>query len=252
MKLKYYMRGLGVGILLTAIILSIGTKKEKLTDQEIISRAKQLGMVMAEDDKLKEMLTTTPAVPSPEDTENKDKSDYEDAIDSADTSDIKDKADSSGDSDNKDAADSTGASDNTDAADSSGASDSTDNEDATGASDNTDDEDTTAASGDTDSRDTSGTGNDHASDSSDMSGTEEENDTTESTGSQDGKITFTIERGMSSEMVSALLKEKGLIENQEDFNKYIISKGKASFIKIGTYTLPVGSSYKDIINAITK
>ena len=35
MKLKYYMRGLGIGILITTVVLSLGSKKEKLSDNEI-------------------------------------------------------------------------------------------------------------------------------------------------------------------------------------------------------------------------
>lgn len=46
MKLRYYMRGLGIGIFVTAILMSvtIDGKTEKLTDAEIIQRAEQLGM----------------------------------------------------------------------------------------------------------------------------------------------------------------------------------------------------------------
>lgn len=52
MKLKYYLRGLGVGVICTAIIMGIalsGGKKEQLTDEEIIERARLLGMVMEEE-----------------------------------------------------------------------------------------------------------------------------------------------------------------------------------------------------------
>jgi hypothetical protein len=51
-KLKYYLRGLGIGIIVTTVILMISFpgKEEKLTDEEIIARAKQLGMVMPEED----------------------------------------------------------------------------------------------------------------------------------------------------------------------------------------------------------
>lgn len=46
MELKYYLRGLGLGILVTAIIMSIAaSKKRAMTDDEIIARAKQLGMI---------------------------------------------------------------------------------------------------------------------------------------------------------------------------------------------------------------
>lgn len=47
MNLKYYLRGLGLGIVLTAVLLGItaGSRKETLTDEEIIVKAKSLGMV---------------------------------------------------------------------------------------------------------------------------------------------------------------------------------------------------------------
>lgn len=49
MKLKSYLRGLGLGILITAIIFCILPKeKESLTDEEICARALQLGMVKSD------------------------------------------------------------------------------------------------------------------------------------------------------------------------------------------------------------
>lgn len=46
LKLKYYLRGLGLGIVITTVIMSIAAAKEhKLTNEEIIARAKQLGMI---------------------------------------------------------------------------------------------------------------------------------------------------------------------------------------------------------------
>ena len=47
MKLKTYLRGLGIGIIVTTIVMAIalGGRKENLSDEEIVARAKQLGMV---------------------------------------------------------------------------------------------------------------------------------------------------------------------------------------------------------------
>ncbi len=46
MKLKYYLRGLGIGVAVMAVIWMIaGGAKESLTDEEIKERAKELGMV---------------------------------------------------------------------------------------------------------------------------------------------------------------------------------------------------------------
>lgn len=48
MKLKYYLRGLGIGMAVTALILGItsgNTSDNRMTDEEILSRAKELGLV---------------------------------------------------------------------------------------------------------------------------------------------------------------------------------------------------------------
>lgn len=51
MKLKYYLRGLGIGIIVTTIILAISfsTRDVEMSDEEVIARARQLGMVMQEE-----------------------------------------------------------------------------------------------------------------------------------------------------------------------------------------------------------
>lgn len=52
MKLKYYLRGLGIGIIVTTIILMISFSKREveISDEEVIARAIQLGMVMQEEE----------------------------------------------------------------------------------------------------------------------------------------------------------------------------------------------------------
>lgn len=74
MKLKYYLRGLGIGIILITLIFSINGYKEKLSNREIISRAEKLGMVMKDE---QPFISGTPAVSpvvtgSPEITESPD------------------------------------------------------------------------------------------------------------------------------------------------------------------------------------
>lgn len=70
MKLKYYMRGLGIGIILTALVLSISyhsARKNDLSDKEIINRAEKLGMVMQEESSLDVALDNVKnSKPSPE------------------------------------------------------------------------------------------------------------------------------------------------------------------------------------------
>lgn len=50
MKLKFYMRGIGIGILFSSVVFFIFLSSyNKISDEEIIKRAKALGMVQADD-----------------------------------------------------------------------------------------------------------------------------------------------------------------------------------------------------------
>lgn len=76
MKLKYYLRGLGIGVLVTTIILTIAHHAQrKMSDVDIIERAKELGMVMEEDTLFddsttkEEQTTTKEPTKEPETTE---------------------------------------------------------------------------------------------------------------------------------------------------------------------------------------
>ena len=70
MKLKYYLRGLGIGIIVTTIILvsCFSMQKPKMTDEQIIEKAAQLGMIMPEQDSVVAAETETT---EPEETQQK-------------------------------------------------------------------------------------------------------------------------------------------------------------------------------------
>lgn len=79
MKLKYYLRGFGLGIILTMVIMMIIThsSRQELSNAEIIEKAEKLGMQMAEQnsesekvpekelEKETETETETDSVPAP-------------------------------------------------------------------------------------------------------------------------------------------------------------------------------------------
>lgn len=71
MKLKYYLRGLGIGIITTTILLMIAfaLHKPAMSDADIIARAKQLGMVMPEDEEPLQDTGTTESTETTEVTE---------------------------------------------------------------------------------------------------------------------------------------------------------------------------------------
>lgn len=74
MKWKYYLRGLGIGILVTTVILSLaGIGRKNMTDEEVIKRAKELGMVestllsdLADQARADEVKPTEPETSEPE------------------------------------------------------------------------------------------------------------------------------------------------------------------------------------------
>jgi hypothetical protein len=262
------MRGLGIGILITTIILSIGNRRDKLSDKDIIARAGELGMVMKEDesgdwneDNLEEVL---------EKSLDKDKSEV--AMADSDQN-IQDKTDNNGLNSPDTTVD--GDSVQNDAQEASQEvndiiSPVSEEDDSTdilqeGDSDETSGQGSSDVGNSTDTPEpkNEGNGNDviNRQEPVEKSGLEEFENTNQNTtedsediSSQEpelSQITFTIVRGMSSGKVSELLLQKGLIDDAEDFNNYIISKGKAGVIRIGTFTLTKGASFQEIVNAIT-
>lgn len=79
MKRKYYMRGLGIGVIITAIIFTVAAPKKEvtMTDEEVIARAQKLGYVKDEGgvtpediNKIKDSDKTTGTPAVSEDTTN--------------------------------------------------------------------------------------------------------------------------------------------------------------------------------------
>lgn len=65
-------------------------------------------------------------------------------------------------------------------------------------------------------------------------------------------ITFVIETGDTLAEVANSLKDKGLITDTMDFIIYVKSLGLDKKLRVGSYEIRENSSYKDIINIITK
>lgn len=62
MKLRYYLRGLGIGVIVTALLMGFVTREKlPLTDAEIKARARALGMVESDSMKLSDIQQTDPS-----------------------------------------------------------------------------------------------------------------------------------------------------------------------------------------------
>ncbi|MBR3811082.1 MAG: hypothetical protein IKJ16_01955 [Agathobacter sp.] len=90
MKLKYYLRGLGIGVFVSVIVMTVAFGNRKpMTDEEIKARAKELGMiensVLA--DMNKEDVQDTEDIKEPENTQ--DTEDIKEPENTQDTEDIK-------------------------------------------------------------------------------------------------------------------------------------------------------------------
>ncbi|MGB8452127.1 MAG: PT domain-containing protein [Anaerocolumna sp.] len=193
MKLKYYLRGVGAGILFATIILSVSyhvSSKSQLSDTEIIKKAEGLGMVKQSDVNIGDIIapsatsvvepTVTPsiqptAVPTTEPT-----------VKPTDTPSI---------------------------------------------------EPTKTPT--------------LIPTKEPVKSTEETEATPKATNeSGDKYVSFQIITGMTSEDVSNLLKEKGIIEDAKAFNQYLIQNNYTTEINIGVFQIEKYASYQDIADVI--
>lgn len=215
MKLKYYLRGLAVGILVTTIILAISfsqTKKE-LSDQEVINRAKQLGMVMADSGKIEDYREDTQT-----ETGQSEQGETEENV--------------TGDTQNS-AEDNEGV---------TGDNGTVPGDNGTVTGDNgTVPGDIGTVTGDNEG----GIGDNEGGTGDNGTGTEDAGSDTE------GKmVTFVISKGQFGRQISESLKKEGLVDDAEAFMKYLGETGKSEEILPGTYEIPMGSTYEEIVKIL--
>ena len=67
----------------------------------------------------------------------------------------------------------------------------------------------------------------------------------------DGTFSVTIRAGCTSEILSDALAKAGAVDSSADLNKYIVKNGYASRIQTGTFKINKGAEYKDIAAAVT-
>ena len=219
MKLKYYLRGLGIGILVTAMIMGISAGRQKqMSDEEVRARARELGMVES-------TTLSNLGLQSNKETETGDS--------------IEEKPD---DSKNE-----------TEPTDSKVVE--TESEDYhTTETEPTDSEvvKTEPANGqvaETEPADGQVVEKEPADDQ--VVETEPAGPSFDETVSNDVKVvTITIASGESSVTVSNSLEKAGLVESASSYDKYLCSNGYDKKIITGTYHIPMGSTYEDIAKVI--
>lgn len=221
MKLKTYLRGLGIGIIVTTIVMAValGGKKEKLSDEEIVVRARQLGMVES----------------TAEEPDEENKKDPEDAPEEKVPDDEGGQQGDTADGSQDDVKPETETK--------SGQQSGTDPEGAGGA------EADKAPEENTESRQ-----DESETDPQDLAGGEEEPadpvDNGEVTAGDMVKIS--IISGDDSAAVSKRLEELDLVVSATQFDRFLCDNGYAKKISPGDYEIAIGASEETIAKIITK
>ena len=244
MKLKFYMRGLGIGMIVTAMILGFtnGNDQKDISNEEIKKRASQLGMVenmvlsdYAEQNARKEEETTSESESVSDDhAENAESRESEADDDVTDPDSLIEDAvtDGEGVTYSESAADSERMADNDNnrAADSNKAADS----------------DSAAAS---DSKKTEAAEVMNKTEGSESSADMEEQNSIDAGETQ--TVSITIKSGDSSVRVSKTLEAAGLVADAGEYDTYLCTNGHDKKLRSGHYEIPVGASEEEIAKIIT-
>lgn len=244
MKLRYYLRGLGIGIVVTALIMGIiGKEGLPLTDAEIRAAARELGMV--ESDALK--LTDIQPDPNPG-VQGQDES--------AEGSETQREDGSDGETEPSEGESSVGT-ESSEGAESGGRTESEDKEES---SDGTGSQEEGEPEKETESRkEESSDGSESQDEGESLGGTESadageasgEAETSDSSVSEE-TVTVTIISGSGSGTVCRQLEEAGLIEEAREYDRYLIREGYSKRICAGTYEIPVGADWEEIAKIISR
>ncbi len=215
MKLRYQMRGLGIGIIVTALLMGV-VKGEKLplSDAEIKAKALELGMV--ESDSMK--LSDIPGGQSSDDSGTA--------------------PNPGGESDGREGAGSGSEPDANSGEEGSGAPEGEGDSDTGGEA--RDEEEGSAPHGSQENAEGNGQDAGGTPGSARLGGT----------GAEGERVTVVIEEGVTSYSVCELLEELGLIEDADSLDYYICSNSYSRSIQEGVYEIPRGTSDEEIVSII--
>lgn len=219
MKLKIYLRGLGIGIVVTALIMGIATKDGRpMTDAEIKAAAAKLGMVESDQLKLTDLpgngqgtpAPQTPVSPSPDPTDSPKP---------------------------------TGSSESGENPSEEGESD--------GAADPAEQEAEEPEPGTASTLPPTPEPNPRPTPTPESTPTSTPTPEPDATGVT-GTVKITIRSGTGSRAASNLLAEAGLVADAEAFDQYLCDNDYARRVCTGTFDIPMGASEEQIAKIITR
>lgn len=220
MRLKYFLRGVGIGILVTTIILTVTHSSERrMSDSEVIDRAIELGMSFSASHSGQQSSTEES---SPEESSAGRENSSDDVTD-----------DLQHESETETEMESQSPSETVSESTSDGeASPGKESEAVTGM--------TTQAITETTETTTELT--------------TENNNAGSAAGVMNNEVTCTINitKGMSSRTVCDMLKQNGIIEDAADFDRYLIKTGYDDKIRVGEVEVNSGMTYEELTALLYK
>ncbi|MBQ9141594.1 MAG: hypothetical protein IJX63_07350 [Lachnospiraceae bacterium] len=223
MKLKYYLRGLGIGMVVTALLMGFATKNaNQMSDEEIKARAKELGMVeqltLADVRDNAEQSEGLKETPIPQETEVPEPTEVPQITEVPEPTEVPQ---------------------------------ITEQPQATEVPENTEAPENTEQPIQTDTPATtvpSATAEPQATEDVSTVDKEVSLPTTEVLGDI---VHITIYEGNNSVNVSRALEEAGLVENASTFDRYLRNNGYSKIINTGVYKIALGTSEAEIARIIT-
>lgn len=231
MELKYYLRGIGLGIIVTAVIMGFTlSNKQTMTDSQVRERAKELGMIES----------TVLAGEPKEDAETED--DAKDNSEENVSVEISESGQEAADAEDIDrikqiqaAADAAGTNSNPESVDS-----------------DIESVDAGAESVDSNTEGADSNTEDVNSNTEDVSGSVESmNSNIENTKSDAGSFTVTINSGDGSDTASRKLAAAGVVSSASNFDDFLCANGYDKRIRPGVYSIPANASDEQIARIIT-
>lgn len=238
MKLKYQLRGLGIGMIVTAILMGVATGHAiPLTDAEIKARALELGMVEGGSLKLTDLEGMSPSGPQADgesDDSGQESGNPEENPDSGAVSDLNGAQGSSG---------MDGSFAESAQPDPKEEGDDPENPETGSSGSGTSGESGIEESGESEESGMEGAGE---SGEADIEGSA-------SHVIRNGEaVSIVIEPGSDSYAISKTLAEAGLVEDAGEFDRFLCNNLYSRKIVDGTYDIPAGASEEEIAKIITR
>lgn len=226
MKLKFYLRGLGIGIVVTALVMGIATRdKVPLTDAEIKAAAAKLGMVESDSLRLTDLDQSGEGASSPKETAMPTPG-SESGGEGMPTSSPGSESEGEGEPTSTPGSKSEGEGEPTSFP---GSEPGGEGEPAPSSGSESGGEGTPVSD--------SGSSGSQASET--FAATTE-------------KITITIRRGTGSRAVCSMLADAGLVGDAAAFDQYLIDSGYSKRISAGTFEIPAGASEEEVAKIISR